>query len=287
MYVILGATGHVGSAVAMNLLKGGRDVTVVTRNPERAKHLSHIGAKVACVDVHNTEELANVLKTSRRAFLINPPANPGLNCDLEERATINSIIDALRMAKLEKIVVQSTYGVREATCCGDLGTLYDFEQGVRNSGVPSCIIRAAYYMSNWISLVPEVVKSGKLLTLLPSDLAVPMVAPEDIGYLAANLLSSATDEVGVYNVEGPRYYSAKDVASCIGKSLNKDVYVEEIPKDLWKDFYLKNGFSKESADSYANMTETFIEELYDVPQNPLKGATSLQKYISEHVRNGI
>ena len=32
MFVVLGATGHIGSELTKNLLRSGRDVTVVTRS---------------------------------------------------------------------------------------------------------------------------------------------------------------------------------------------------------------------------------------------------------------
>ena len=36
MYVVMGATGHVGGAVAQTLLASGEQVTILTRRPERA-----------------------------------------------------------------------------------------------------------------------------------------------------------------------------------------------------------------------------------------------------------
>src|SRR3569832_745279 len=43
MFVIMGATGHVGSAVAGTLLSRGQAVTIVTRNPDLAKGLQAKG----------------------------------------------------------------------------------------------------------------------------------------------------------------------------------------------------------------------------------------------------
>ena len=47
MIIVLGATGHIGSATAETLLKQGEAVTVVTRAADRAEHLRKLGAEIA------------------------------------------------------------------------------------------------------------------------------------------------------------------------------------------------------------------------------------------------
>ncbi len=47
MFVVMGATGHIGSQFAKNLLRSGRDVTVVTRSKKRAENLVKLGARLA------------------------------------------------------------------------------------------------------------------------------------------------------------------------------------------------------------------------------------------------
>ncbi|MCP1247617.1 NAD(P)H-binding protein [Gluconobacter oxydans] len=148
MDIVLGASGHVGGTVARRLLEQGRPVTVVLHRPEQAAAWSARGASVAVLDVHDTAALTTAFCKARRAFLLNPPASPSLDVDREERRTIQSILDAVRGASLEKIVVQSTYGAQDNPHCGDLGSLYTFEQGAREMGVPLCVVRAAYFMSN-------------------------------------------------------------------------------------------------------------------------------------------
>lgn len=61
MHIILGATGHVGSAVANALLEGGEPVTIVTHNPQKAGDWQQRGAQVAVADVHDTAALRRIL----------------------------------------------------------------------------------------------------------------------------------------------------------------------------------------------------------------------------------
>src|SRR5688572_21691967 len=51
MYVIMGGTGHVGSATAAALLGRGEAVTIVTRDAKRAEKWRARGAEIAEADV--------------------------------------------------------------------------------------------------------------------------------------------------------------------------------------------------------------------------------------------
>lgn len=57
MYIVVGGTGHVGSAVAQTLLDEGEAVTIVTRNSDKAGAWRQRGAEVAVVDVHDVTSL--------------------------------------------------------------------------------------------------------------------------------------------------------------------------------------------------------------------------------------
>ena len=70
MHIILGATGHIGSALAKKLLQHGEPVTVVTRNEKKAEEWRHTGAKVAIADVLDTEKLQEIFHQGKKLFLL-------------------------------------------------------------------------------------------------------------------------------------------------------------------------------------------------------------------------
>jgi NAD(P)-dependent dehydrogenase (short-subunit alcohol dehydrogenase family) len=73
--IVLGATGHVGSAVTNALLAAGERVTVVTRDEAKADAWIARGAEAAVVDVGRADALRAVFRQGKRAFLLNPPAS--------------------------------------------------------------------------------------------------------------------------------------------------------------------------------------------------------------------
>ena len=283
MFIILGGTGHVGSHVASTLLELGEPVTVVTSDAAKASAWAEKGARLAEVDVHDSARLREVLRTGKRAFLLNPPAAPSTDTDVEERATVASILAAVDGSGLERVVVESTYGAQPGDRCGDLNVLFEFEEGLRELGVPTAVIRAAYYFSNYDLYLPTVIEHGVLPTMIPADLAIPMVAPADLGRTAATILTGPTAESEIRYVEGPSRYSPHDVARAFSAALGKPVATAVIPRNKWIDTFREQGFSEAAAASYANMTAFSVDDGFDTPGECVRGVVELEEYIADLV----
>ncbi len=284
MHIIVGGTGQVGSAVARALMKRGEPVTVVTRDVAHAADLAAAGAKVAVVDIRDVKGLRATFRTGTRAFLLNPPADPSGDTDAEERANVAAIINALDGSNLEKLVAASTYGARAGERCGDLTVLYEFEERLRAQPIPAAINRGAYYMSNWAGMLSLALETGKLPSFFPADLSLPMVAPVDLGEVAADRLVSLIDDIALQHVEGPECYSAREVASAISVAFDRTIEVDVIPREAWEPTFLQFGFSSEAAASYACMTAAVIDGQTSGPADPVRGRTSVAAFVDAMAR---
>jgi uncharacterized protein YbjT (DUF2867 family) len=259
MHIILGGNGHIGSALAQTLRSQGESVTVVSRSPSAIVTWQKRGVQVEVVDVHDAVELHRVFAKGKRLFLLNLPANPATDTDIEERKSLISILKAIENSGLEKIVAESTYGAQPGHQIGDLGVLYEMEQHLAAQSIPFSLIRAAYYMSNWDFSLQTAQQDGVINTFFPIDCVLPMVAPPDIGQLAACLMTEPVERTGLHNIEAPQRYSPRDVAEAFAKALQKPVEAIEIPPDQWIDTIQKMGFSNEAAKSLSNMTTIAIK----------------------------
>jgi uncharacterized protein YbjT (DUF2867 family) len=282
MYIVLGGTGRLGSALATTLLERGHAVTLVTRDATKAAGWAKRGAKLAQVDVHDSVGLRRVLQGGKRAYLVNPSAAPSTDTDAEERSTVAAILAALDGSGLEKVVAASTYGAQRGERCGDLTTLFELEEGLQAQPIPAAIVRGAYYFSN-LEMGLEAAKAGTLPTMVPADQQIPMVAPSDLGRFAAGLLTAGVDEVGVHHVEGPERYSWRDVADAFGAELGRKVELEVIPRERWEATFKALGFSDPAASSYARMTAALVDSTYQ-PDGLVRGSVTLREYISKLVK---
>lgn len=284
MTIILGGTGHVGSALAQILLRSGEPVTIVSRTLKNADAWKQKGAVVKVADVYNTKALHQVFLTGQRLFLLNPPAAPSTDTVAEEHKTLQSILHALQDTSIKKVVAESTYGAQPGVGHGDLNVLYDMEQALQKTGTSTSIIRAAYYMSNWDVYLPMVQKGGKLPTLFPADYKIPMVSPADIGKVAARLIKEPVEYSGLQYVEGPETYSPADVANAFAKALQKPVEVVSTPRSQWKAALKATGFSDAAAESYSAMTGVVLDQSFEKPEVPVRGATTIDQYIAGMVK---
>ncbi|MBT2322223.1 NAD(P)H-binding protein [Variovorax paradoxus] len=281
MYVIMGGTGHVGSATAAALLARGEQVTIITHDASRAGAWLKEGAEIVEANVNEVASLRAAFRRGSRALLLNPPADTSVDTDAVERRTVASILSALDGSELEKVVAVSTGGAQPGDRIGDLNVLWELEEGLRRQPIPAAINRGAYYMSNWDGQLHSIRKTGRLQTMYPADLPIPMVAPLDLGEIAAQRLVSTVDDAGIRYVEGPRRYSSADVAKAFTQALGVPVGVEVTPRGKWKEAFQGLGFSEAAADSYARMTAACLEGGFDTPEDALRGATTLETYTSD------
>jgi len=283
MFIIMGGTGHVGSATAAALLRRGEPITIVTRNAQHAAPWHARGAEIAEADIENVAGLRAVFRRGRRAFLLNPPADIATDTDVVERHTAARILAALEDSGLEKVVAESTGGAQPGERIGDLSVLFQFEEGLRRQPIPAAINRAGYYMSNWDGMLATVKQTGKLPTMYEADLAIPMVAPRDLGEVAALRLLSGADDTGIRVVEGPQRYTSRDVAEAFAKALGRRVEVDVTPRSAWEAALRSAGFSAAAADSYARMFAVSVDQGFESPADAWQGETTLDAYIRDLV----
>jgi len=229
-------------------------------------------------DVLDPKQLREAFNKGERLFLLNPPAPPHTDTVTQEKKTVTTILDALKGSNIKKVVAESTYGAQPGEGIGDLSVLYEMEQRLHRLGIPGSIIRGAYYMSNWDMSLATAKNEGVVYSFYPADFKLPMVAPEDIGKTAADLLMEPIEMTGLHHVEGPEEYSANDVADAFARSLGQPVKVVEITRDRWIPVLKSMGFSEKAAASMAAMTKATLEVPYK-REDPVRGIITLQDYI--------
>ncbi|MCM5557271.1 NmrA family NAD(P)-binding protein [Pleomorphomonas sp. JP5] len=280
MYIVMGATGNVGGAVADALLARGEAVTVLVRAPERAAIWRDRGARIVKADAEDPASLKAAFASGKRAFLLNPPAAPSGDTDRMERRTIANVLAALEGSGLEKVVAASTYGAQSGEGIGDLSTLWELEEGLRRQSIPAAINRGGYYMTNWTGLAEIVRQSGRLPSMYPADTPIPTVSPRDLGEAAADRLVSPLDDVGVVYVEGPQLYTPQDVADAFSAALGREIGLDVTENGQWEAAFKGFGFSDEAARSYARMTAAILDGNFDRQAAPRRGKVTLADFIS-------
>jgi NAD(P)H dehydrogenase (quinone) len=114
------------------------------------------------------------------------------------------------------------------------------EEGLHLS-VPVAFLRAAWFMEN-ASWDLDAAKAGVVPSFLqPLDHLIPMVATADIGSTAADLLRESWTGLRIVELEGPRRYSANDIARGFAEAVGHPVRMEPVPRDTWEALFRSQG----------------------------------------------
>lgn len=287
MHIIMGGTGHVGSETAKALLQAGEAVGIITRDAGGADALRDAGAEIIEANVDDVASLRAAFRRGRGAFLLNPPSDTSKDSDTIERRQVANILAALDGSGLEKLVAESVGAARAGDRIGDLSVLWELQEGLAKQPIPASINGAGYYLSNWDAQLESVRKTGRLATMFPAHLKLPLVAPADLGRAAAERLMSSIDDVGIRFIVGPEHYSSQQVADAFARALGRDVELDVTPPGQLEAAFRELGFSNLSAQSYARMTRAAIEQAGDTALEVWRGEVTLDAYIDALVASDM
>jgi NAD(P)H dehydrogenase (quinone) len=240
MFAVTGVTGKVGGAVARGLLAQGHKVRAVVRDAEKGRTWSAQGCDIAIASVEDATGLTKAFHGVEGVFLMTPPDyDPEPGFPQTHRAAV-AIRQAIETSRPGKVVFLSTVGAHVAEH-NLLSNSKITEDMLRTTSIPIALLRAAWFMENAAWDV-EAARKGVIPSFLqPLDHRIPMVASGDIARTAAELLGEAWTGVRLIELEGPRRYSANDIAAGLGAALERPVRAEAVPHDQWETLFRSQG----------------------------------------------
>jgi len=285
MYVILGASGQVGSAIVEHLLAKKLAVKAVVHNPEKASAIKANGAEVVIADAMDLNSLIAAFKDGDTLFALTPETFKNEDVLGETKTILENYNKAIKASGIKKLVGLSSIGAQYSKGTGNLLMSYLLEHAFQDINVPQVFIRPAYYYSNWLAQLPEVKKSAILPTFYPTDLALPMISPMDVAAFVADAL--VKDKASkIYEIVGPEKLSSDNVAGAFADVLNKTVKAKQIPREEWDATLEKIGFSPDARKNFIEMTETTVNGNTD-PENNGTTVVKLKTRISEYIENAL
>jgi uncharacterized protein YbjT (DUF2867 family) len=284
MFAVMGVTGQVGSAVADTLIGGGREVRVIVRGEPKARPWTARGAAFAVAAIEDPEAMVRALAGVEGGFVMLPPIFDPAPGFPEAKAMIAALQTALARAAPPKVVVLSTIGadVLRPNLLNQLGLM---EAAFADLPMPVAFLRAAWFMENAAGDVAAARDTGVVTSYLqPLDKAFPMVATDDIGRTAAELLLEDWRGHRVIEVEGPARVSPNDLAAAFSQALERAVSIKVAPRDGWETTFRAQGMRNPTP--RAQMVDGFNEgwiEFADGGANARRGRISLNEAIGELV----
>jgi len=259
MYTVMGITGNVGGAVAENLLKAGKKVRGVVRNPEKAKAWAERGVELVQSAYDAAEGLAEAFTGAEGVFAMIPPdfaPAPGLP---DQKRTIAAIREALQQAKPGKAVFLSSIGAERPSGLGLITSTNLLEQSTRTLPISVSYLRAGSFMENWLGALDHIRTTGEMsFFYAPLERKFPLVATRDIGLAGARVLQESWTGERVLEVNGPEGGTdLYETAAAFGKALGREVKAVQLPEPAWQSVLVAMGMPADRTGLYIEMVKSF------------------------------
>jgi NAD(P)H dehydrogenase (quinone) len=237
MFVITGISGNVGGEVARTLLAAKKSVRAVVRDVSKGEAWAKLGCEVAVADAYDVVTLTAAFTGAEAVFLMLPPVFDPAPGFAEHKA----MGAALEAARPGKVVYLSTIGA-QATQENLLTAHTIVEKMLREVSLPITILRPGWFMENAAWDVASARDKGVISSFLtPADKGFPMVATEDIGQLAAELMQESWSGHRLVELTGPRLVSSNDIAGTFANLLGHPVAVEIVARETWEPLFVSQG----------------------------------------------
>ena len=270
MYVVLGASGNTGSVVARKLLEKGEKVRAVGRDASKLSALARMGADVDPVDLNDSAALTNVFSGAKGAYVLIPPQIQTEDFIAAADSISTAIATAVKDSGVSHLVTLSSIGAQHAERTGPIVTLHRLEEKLKQIPQLSALfLRPAYFMENFMMMIPLVQAMGFFAGGIRGDLKMPMIATRDIGGYAADRLAALDfDGCSTREMLGQRDVSHDEAAAAIGAAIGKPkLAYQKFPAFLVEQGIKQLGVPKKTASLMTEMHEAGNEGLLN-PQEP-------------------
>jgi len=250
MYVVLGASGNTGHAVAKNLLARGQKVRVVGRNAARLQPLVAEGAEIFIGDATDAAALTKAFHGADSAYVMIPPDPASNDFRAFQDRVGDAIATAVKNAGVNDVVSLSSIGADKASGTGPVVGLYNLEQKLNQiNGVNVLHLRAGYFMENTLPQAGAIRMLGSAVGPLRPDLKLPLIATHDIGAAAADaLLRLAFRGKQTLELQGQRDLNYTEATTIIGKAIGKpDLKYIQAPENQIQAVMVQMGMSENVA----------------------------------------
>lgn len=211
--LVIGATGMLGKPVTQQLIRDGFRVSILARNPEKAKRLFP-EATVFAGDLKDKESIKASLHNIDQIYL-------NLSVDrkqkpqhwLTEREGLKNLLDVAAEFPIKRIAYLSSIVMRYQGMNGFHWWVLEVKQDavklIKNSGIPYSI----FYPSTFMESFTEIQKVGK--NLMHAGISrTPMyyIAAKDYAKMVSTHLQSPGESGKEYYVQGPEAYTGDEAA---------------------------------------------------------------------------
>jgi len=223
MYVITGATGHIGSKVADILLARGDKVRVMGRSKDRLRRFAVKGAEIAVGDLRDSTFVTKAFRGAEAVFAMIPPNYGAKDFRAYQNEIGASLATAISDGNVTHVVNLSSQGADLWAGSGPIIGLRDQEERLNTlHGVDIVHLRPTYFMENLFNTIPLIRKFGFAGSAIRGDLSFAMIATRDIAaHVAVLLVNRDFSGIAIKDLLGQRDLTMEEAVRVIGRAIGR------------------------------------------------------------------
>jgi uncharacterized protein YbjT (DUF2867 family) len=284
--VITTPTGNIGKRALQQLLQAGADVSVIVRQPEKLPNSIRNRVKVYQGSLTDVELVTKAFQGARAALWLTPVdyTHPDAAAYHNEMGAVAAT--AIRKSRIPYVVNVSSAGSHLENA-GPVSGLGDIERQLNEAAENVVNLRPSFFMENFFQQIEPIRNDGAVYQSLPGDLPYPIIATQDIGDVAAQLLLDKNwTGHRVRGLHGPVDLTFADATKILGDSIGKPVkYVQITPDQAYQTFLgigASPGFAKALVEMYQALS---IPNAIAEPRTPeTTTPTTLREWIENVFR---
>jgi uncharacterized protein YbjT (DUF2867 family) len=237
MILIAGGSGLLGTQVTQLLTVQGQRVRVLTRDPERARHLKGDHVEIVTGNVQDPDAVARavagvpIVISAIHGFAGRGDSNP-VTVDLHGN---RALIQAAKTQGVERFILLSIHGATLDHPIELFRMKRRAEEVLQASGIPWTIIRPTAYMETWTKLIGEpLVKTGKTRIFGRGENPINFVSASDVAQYVTLAAEDSAMTGQRLEVGGPENLTMRQMAEIIQRVTKVTGAVSPVPLPMMR-----------------------------------------------------
>ncbi|WP_028978284.1 NmrA family NAD(P)-binding protein [Sporocytophaga myxococcoides] len=285
-YVITGSIGHISKPIAENLIKAGKNVTIITSDVNKVSQIEALGAKVLTGSLEDSQFVKDAFKNAEVVYTMIPPLMKTNDLRGSQLKIASNYAESIRANKIPYVVTLSSIGAHLGKGCGPVDALAAYEKMLDQiPGLNVKHLRPSYFfynLFNQIGLIKNLGIAGG--NFGNSDAKLPLVHTNDIAAAATDELLHLNFKSSSFRYVVSDFRTTQEIVQVLGKAIGKDFPWVEFTDEQQKEGLLNAGLSDSHAEAFTEMgiairTGKMFEDLYK--HQPALSPAKLENFASE------
>nr|WP_221380876.1 SDR family oxidoreductase [Actinoplanes polyasparticus] len=256
--VITGATGHLGRLTIQSLLAKGVPASEIVGLGRQVDKIADLGVTAKKVAYEDPEALRAAFEGADKVLFISG-SEPGKRIPQHR-----NVVDAAKAANVGLLVYTSAPKA-DTTDLKLAGEHLATEQMIKESGLPSVILRNSWYTENYN--VAQALEHGMFGAA--GDGRISASPRADYAEAAASVLTTEGHQGKVYELGGESFTMA-ELAAEISRQSGKPVTYTDLGEEKYREMLVGVGLPEEAAAVYADADRAAAQGALFVPRDDLE-----------------